>query len=296
MRWLPITAACAVPVLVMLATGCGAKSGLSRDGSPESAVDADAPPVDPPDAAPGDADEDEPAPPDAAVPPALPEPWGTPGQWWLLSHPNYDSPGLRLVDTTTGELLKTLPLPATAESPHALAAEAERLWVADYVSEKIYRIRTGDGAVEDTLTGYRTGGLALTRSGFWYNEEDWSGAEPGTVFHHRRFDGGIDLSLRVGATTMAVADLAYDGRFLYYSYNDANDPIVRVDLATSAQDTLVPHTVIAVSTLAFDGEALVIDSGWGTLLRYDPDSGERLDEVDHGVGGWITAISPAWGE
>jgi hypothetical protein len=286
----------AVLAPLALATGCGAKSGLARDGSPELFPDADTPPIEPPDATPGDADEDEPEPPDAAVPPALPGPWGTPGQWWLLSHPNYASPGLRLVDTTTGELLKTLPLPAEAESPHALAAEAERLWVADYVSEKIFLIRTSDGAVEDTLSSYRTGGLSLTRTGYWYNDERWGGGEPQTTFYHRLFDGTIDFTLTVDATAMAVADLAYDGRYLYYSYNDENDPIVRIDLATSAQYTLVPHTVIAVSTLAFDGQALVIDSGWGSLLRYDPDTGEQIDEVEHGVGGWVTAISPAWGE
>ena len=34
----------------------------------------------------------------------------------------------------------------------------------------------------------------------------------------------------------------------------------------------------------------------GSFLRYDRETGELIEEVDHGTYGWVTAIAPAWGQ
>lgn len=226
--------------------------------------------------------------------PTLPEPWGTPGHWWLLAHPNYTSthgPGIHLIDTNSGELLQSLPLPASAESPHGLAAEADRVWLSDMTSDRIYIIRVSDGEVEETLSDGRTEGLARTTTGYWAVKE-WNWEYPS--IRHNLLGGLVDQSFDVDS--YAVNDLAYDGRYLYYVVNDGEDPIYRVDPLSGVRDVLVPNTIGGIYTLAYDGEALVIDSDAGTLRRYDRDSGELIEEVYHGVQGWITAIAPAWGQ
>lgn len=158
-------------------------------------------------------------------------------------------------------------------------------------SDRIYVIRVSDGEVTDTLSGGRTEGLAFTATGYWCVKE-WEMSSPS--IQHNQFDGVVSLSLE--PESGVINDLAFDGRFVYYVVNDGDDPIYRIDPLSGVRDTVVPSTISAIYTLAFDGEALVIDSGWGTLLRYDRDTGEQIEEIDHGVHGWITAIAPAWGE
>jgi outer membrane protein assembly factor BamB len=225
--------------------------------------------------------------------PQLPEPWGTPGHWWILIHPNYPSmpgPGIHLVDTNTGNLIRSLPLPPEAESPHGLAAEAHRVWVSDMVSQKIYRLDPTDGTVIDTLSGGYTEGLAITATGYWSVYDDYSRV----AIEHHLFSGGVSHSFEMN--TNVVNDLAYDGEYVYYVINDGNDPIRRINVRTGARDFLVRHTIVAICTCAFDGEAVVIDTDFGYLRRYHPVTGDQIDEVEHGLDGWITAIAPAWGE
>ena len=225
--------------------------------------------------------------------PELPEPWGTPGHWWLLMHPNGASTpgaGVHLVDTNTGNLIRSLPLPLDAESPHGLAAEADRVWLSDMVSKKIYLLDPFDGSALDTLSGGYTEGLAITATGYWAVNDNW----PHMSIDHRLFSGGVSLSFDMNTNT--VNDLAYDGEFVYFVVNDGNDPIKRINARTGARDILVPTTIATIYTCAFDGSAVVIDNDGGRLRRYDPDTGFVIDEVEHGLGGWITAIAPAWGE
>lgn len=230
---------------------------------------------------------------DDAPPLPQPGPWGTPGHWWVLMHPNGASapgPGIHLVDTVSVTLLRTLPLPEDAESPHGLAAEADRVWLADMTSGKIYHLRPDDGSVIATLPGGRTEGLAITSTGYWSADEDW----PEMWIQHHRLTGGVDFSLRVNSST--VNDLAYDGNFIYYVINGATDPIMRIDVHTNEEITLVPTTTSALYTLAYDGQNLVIDIGDGLMYMYDAATGDDLVPIEHGIGGWVTAIAPAWGQ
>ncbi len=228
--------------------------------------------------------------------PPLADPWGTEGQWWLVAHPNYPStygPGIHLVDTNTGQLLQTVELPAGAESPHGLAATADELWLSDMSAERIYRIRVSDGHSEVERSGVRTEGLALTATGYWSCKDLWTQGQ--LWLEHRLFNGGVDLSFLMESSV--VSDLAYDGRFVYFVVNDGDDAIQRLDPLDDTRTIVVPHTTDAISTVAFDGEALVIDSDNGNLLRYDMESGALLDQIPHGITqGWVTAIAPAWGE
>jgi DNA-binding beta-propeller fold protein YncE len=221
--------------------------------------------------------------------------------WWILVHPSNapDGSGIFLYDEKNDNVLRQLNLPAEIISPHALAFDGKNLWLGDAASPRnpgyadsgtIYQISPRDGSVLSKIQiRGGTEGIALTRTSLWYSQ-----TRSGKLFNIT-MDGQPLKQLQVSVST--INDIAFDGEWLYYVINDANDRIVRVDPNTGAENNFITKAVKSkqIYTLAVDNNYLVVidktNNAVNQIRRLDKKTGNFISDTSISIRGWITAIA-----
>ena len=90
-------------------------------------------------------------------------------KWWILTHKNYEEPGIYLYNETTETIELKLDLPENLESPHALAYDGESLWVGGIgEKESIYQLNPENGAIISEIKNIKTEGIALLDEYLYY--------------------------------------------------------------------------------------------------------------------------------
>jgi hypothetical protein len=212
------------------------------------------------------------------------------GLVWALVHPTDAplGPGLFLLDEGRGVIVRRLPLPGAATSPHGLAWDGRSLWlsdVGDLARPTIYEISPDDGSVRSSFVGPATEGLAwdpATRM-FWASTTS-------AITRLVRFDRSGEVFETRETSEATIQDLVSARGSLYYLVNDDLDRIVRLDLEGHRSVELARHVDPSPYSLGFDGESIA-SAAWGRIRRYDPSTGALSSDREFLVAGWITAIA-----
>ena len=205
-------------------------------------------------------------------------------KWWILVHPSYGNPGIYLYNETESTIENTLPLPTQADSPHALEFDGEFLWLGGMGgNESIYKLNPEDGTVVSELTNIRTEGISYLNGELYYS------------FYGRIYQmsqDGTPIQEIILETDNNPSDIAINNSSLYYVYNGAIDPIIKINQTDSTEETIAETEVTALYTLAIDNDNLIVITNSNAIRRFDINSGERLSDTETIIDGWITAIVP----
>ena len=169
----------------------------------------------------------------------------------------------------TGEVTRSFPTPGSL--PTGAAYDGERLWVADYGTDRLYALDPKSGEVQREIPspGYRPAGLA------WDGEFLWNvDREQRKVFQVDPADGTI---LRAVDSPLGRPEgLAWDGEALWVG-DDRSKEIARLDLSDGTAVKTLVAPAKSVNGLAFDGTYLwSSDRSTDELYMIDPASGDVL--------------------
>jgi len=146
---------------------------------------------------------------------------------------------------TPGDTVKSLPLPC--RHPQGITFDGSHLWVADRMTDQLYRIDTGDGRVVDSIPtpGYNVRGLTWDGSRLWAVD-----AEEGMI--HAIDPADHILTSTIYCPAADPCDMASQAPFLWIC-DDGSDQIHRI----SRQDGTTTVSLKAPTShpigLTFDG-------------------------------------------
>lgn len=176
------------------------------------------------------------------------------------------------VQARVGDILKTVQAPGPR--PTGLAFDGSSLWVADSVTDRIYKLDPGTGKVLASFEspGHHPEGLAWDGKCLWH------------------IDSGEKLMYRInpaGGTALTVLEsnstdprgLAWDGRYIWIA-----DGKSHTLLKVSPEDGMMVQTFASPAAeptgLTFDGKYLwVADRGEDRLYLVDPADGKCLSSL-----------------
>ncbi len=162
------------------------------------------------------------------------------------------------------------------DDPIALAFDGTNIWVANYLSGNVMKLRASDGCLVDTHpVGSGPRALAFDGDCMWVaNELD------NTVIKLRMHDGKVLDTLYLGARPI---DLAFDGEHIWVTKidndNGTNDYITRIRISDGHLDNYeVGRTPCA---LVFDGDYVFVANWWShNIMKLDPSDGHILATYD----------------
>jgi hypothetical protein len=208
-------------------------------------------------------------------------------RWWILTRPNNNSVGkseIVLYNETKSIIERTIDLPNQADSPHALEFDGEFLWLGGMGgNESIYKLNPEDGTVISELTNIRTEGISYLNGELYYSSY-------GRIYQISQ--DGTPIQEITLATDNNPSDIAINNSSIYYVYNGAIDPIIKINQTDSTEETIAETEVTGLYTLAIHNDNLIVTTNSNAIRRFDINSGERISDTETIIEGWITAIVP----
>jgi hypothetical protein len=208
-------------------------------------------------------------------------------RWWILTRPNNNSVGkseIVLYNETKSIIERTIDLPNQADSPHALEFDGEFLWLGGMGgNESIYKLNPEDGTVISELTNIRTEGISYLNGELYYSSY-------GRIYQISQ--DGTPIQEITLATDNNPSDIAINNSSIYYVYNGAIDPIIKINQTDSTEETIAETEVTGLYTLAIHNDNLIVMTNSNAIRRFDINSGERISDTETIIEGWITAIVP----
>ena len=208
-------------------------------------------------------------------------------KWWILTRPNNNSVGeseIVLYNETKSIIERTIDLPTQADSPHALEFDGEFLWLGGMGgNESIYKLNPEDGTVISELTNIRTEGISYLNGELYYS------------FYGRIYkinEDGTPIQEIILETDNNPSDIAINNSSIYYVYNGAIDPIIKINQTDSTEETITETEVTGLYTLTIHNDNLIVTTNSNSIRRFDINSGERISDTETIIEGWITAIAP----
>ena len=206
-------------------------------------------------------------------------------KWWILTHKNYESPGIYLFNETNLSVELKLDLPEGLDSPHALTYDGKSLWIGGMGSEEsIYELNPETGEIISEIKNIRTEGLASSNDFLYYSSSN--------KIYKIKKDGSIIDVFTTENSSHVIPDIAVSENNLYYLRYSEEQPIVELNLSTK-QENIIPNIENAGTyCLSFHNNKLITINNSNKISSFDSKTGEFINDITTNISGWITAIEP----
>ncbi|MDO6760819.1 DUF5050 domain-containing protein [Tamlana sp. 2_MG-2023] len=205
-------------------------------------------------------------------------------KWWILTHKNYQKPGIYLFNENTGMLEVELKLPKALQSPHALAYDGESLWVGGIgENESLYQLNPETGDIISEIPNIITEGIAIQDNFIYYSSEN--------AIHKINKNGSFIETIETENTALTISDIAIDENSLYYLRYSETAPIVKLNLDSKSETPLETIETSGTYCLSFVDNKIITVSNLNEINQNNARTGEILSSAPTGFEGWITAIA-----
>lgn len=206
-------------------------------------------------------------------------------KWWILTHKNYESPGIYLYNETTLTIELKLNLPENLESPHALAYDGESLWVGGIgQNESIYQLNPENGAIISEIINIQTEGIALLDEYLFYSNEK--------TINKIEKNGTLVEEIPTKNSSYNIPDIAINGNNLYYMRYSEIEPVIKLNLSNKKESGIPMTESTGTYCLAISNNEIITINPFNEISRFNLGTGEFISTETTIIEGWITAIAP----
>lgn len=206
-------------------------------------------------------------------------------RWWILTHKNYESPGIYLYNETTLEVELKIDLPENLESPHALAYDGESLWVGGIgENESIYQLNPENGAIISQIQNIRTEGIALLNEYVFYSNEK--------IINKIEKNGTLVEEIITQNSSYNIPDIAIYGSNLYYLRYSEIEPVIKLGLSSKRESRIPLTESTGTYCLTIFNNEIITINPFNEIIRFNLNTGEFISNNPTIIEGWITAIAP----
>ncbi|MCB4806637.1 hypothetical protein LG651_00125 [Tamlana sp. 62-3] len=206
-------------------------------------------------------------------------------KWWILTHKNYQKPGIYLYDEETGLIELEISLPDDLQSPHALAFDGEYLWVGgNGENESMYQINPETGEVVNTISNIITEGIAVKDDYIYYSNLN--------TINIITKNGSFVDAFETENTALNISDITIFENNLYYLRYSETDPVIKLNLNTYSETPITGLTTSGTYCLTYFDYELITVSALNEINHNSIQNGDLLSSSPTNFEGWITAITP----
>lgn len=206
-------------------------------------------------------------------------------KWWILTHRNYEAPGIYLYNETASEVELKLDLPKNLESPHALAYDGESLWVGGIgESESIYQLNPENGAIISEIKNIKTEGIALLNEYLFYSSDK--------MINKIERNGTLVEEISTKNSSYNIPDLAIDGNNIYYLRYSEKEPVIKLNLSNKKESKIPLTESTGTYCLTISNDEIITINPFNEIIHFDQKTGEFISNNATIIKGWITAIAP----
>lgn len=208
----------------------------------------------------------------------------TENKWWILTHKNYQDPGIFLYNETTASIELELKLPDDLESPHALDFDGTSLWVGgNGENESLYQLNPETGEILSEIKNINTEGIAVQGDYIFYSNLN--------AINKIEKNGTFVESFETQNTTLNISDIAINDNSLYYLRYSETDPVIKVNLTSKSESPVGNIETSGTYCLAFFENKFITVSALNEITYHSSLTGV-ISIHTTGIEGWITAIAP----
>lgn len=206
-------------------------------------------------------------------------------KWWILTHRNYEAPGIYLYNETTSTVELKLNLPGNLESPHALAYDGEFLWTGGIgENESIYQLNPENGAILSEIKNIKTEGIALLNEYIYYsNNKNINKIEK---------NGTLVEEISTKNSSYNIPDVAIAGNDLYYLRYSETEPVIKLNLSNKKESKISTTESTGTYCLTISNNEIITINPFNEIVRFNLKTGEYISTNATIIKGWITAIAP----
>lgn len=206
-------------------------------------------------------------------------------KWWVLTHKNYESPGIYLYNETTLTTELKLDLPENLESPHALAYDGVSLWVGgNGENESIYELNPETGAILSEIKNISTEGIAIQDEYLYY-------ANYKTINKIEK-NGTFIEEITTQNSSYNIPDIAIEDNNLYYLRYSESEPVIRLNLSNKTEHSISEIESSGTYCLTTSNNEIITVTALNEISHNNLRTGIHLSTNATDLKGWITAIAP----
>ncbi|WP_136480141.1 YncE family protein [Cognatitamlana onchidii] len=206
-------------------------------------------------------------------------------RWWILTHKNYEAPGIYLYNETTQSIELQLDLPENLESPHALAYDGEYLWVGGAGdNESIYQLDAENGSIISEIKNITTEGITAQDEFLYYSNDK--------IIHKINKDGTFIEEIPTKNSSYNIPDIAIDGNHLYYLRYSEQDPVIKIGLSDKRESKIALTESTGTYCLTIYNNEIITVNAFNEINRFNLETGVFISTQPTLIKGWITAIEP----
>ncbi len=206
-------------------------------------------------------------------------------KWWILTHRNYEAPGIYLYNETTATIELKLDLPENLESPHALAYNGESLWVGGVGEyESIYELNPENGQIISEIKNIKTEGIALQNDYLYYSDNK--------VIKKIEKNGALVEEIATQNSSFTIPDIAIAGNDLYYLRYSEKEPVIKLNLSNKKESTIPIIESTGTYCLTISNNEIITINPFNEIVRFNLQTGVFISNEPTIITGWITAIAP----
>lgn len=206
-------------------------------------------------------------------------------KWWILTHRNYEAPGIYLYNETNSEVELKLDLPENLESPHALAYDGESLWIGGVgENESIYQLNPENGAIISEIKNIKTEGIALLNDYLYYSNDK--------MINKIEKNGTLIEEIATKNSSYNIPDIAIYGNNLYYLRYSEKEPVIKLSLSNKKESRIATTETTGTYCLTISNDEIITINPFNEIIRFNLKTGEFISNNTTIIEGWITAIAP----
>jgi hypothetical protein len=206
-------------------------------------------------------------------------------KWWILTHKNYEAPGIYLYNETTQTVELKLDLPENMKSPHALAYDGESLWLGGTgEGESIYQLSPEDGRILFEIKNIKTEGIALLGEFLYYSDYK--------IINKVNKDGTFVEEISTKNSSYNIPDIAtYDNNLYYLRYSE-KEPVIKINLSNRKEFKIGLSESTGTYCLTIYNNEIITINPFNEIIRFNLETGKLISTQTTNIDGWITAIAP----
>ena len=206
-------------------------------------------------------------------------------KWWILTHRNYEAPGIYLYNETTSTIELKLDLPANLESPHALEYDGESLWVGGVgENESIYQLNPENGGIISEIKNIKTEGIALLGEYLYYSDNK--------TINKIEKNGAFIEGILTKNSSYNIPDIAIANNHLYYLRYSETEPVIKLNLSNKKESGIPMTESTGTYCLAISNNEIITLNPFNEISRFNLSTGKFISSTTTIIKGWITAIAP----
>ncbi|MFD0836811.1 hypothetical protein ACFQ0I_13615 [Mariniflexile aquimaris] len=206
-------------------------------------------------------------------------------KWWILTHKNYESPGIYLYNETTSTIELKLDLPENLKSPHALAFDGESLWVGgNSDNESVYQLNPETGAIISEIKNIKTEGIAVLDTYLYYSSDH--------VINKIEKNGTLIEAIPTKNSSYNIPDIAIYGGFLFYLRYSEKESVIKLKLSTKTESVVPGIISSGTYCLAVFNNEIITVTALNEISHNNIKTGATISTHPTEIKGWITAIAP----